>query len=321
MGERGKHVMAPDKAVQEVDGPPGDTTVASPTGPGRRPGAGTGARALLTAFAENKLAALGLLMLVAIVLFCFVGPLVYHTDQVHTNLAEQTLPPGPGHPLGTDNVGHDLLGRLMVGGQTSLEIGLGAAVVAVVVGVLWGAVAGFVGGVVDAVMMRIVDAVMAIPGIFLLMFLATIYTPSVSMLIIVIGLLAWLVPARLVRGESLTLRTREYVQAVRVMGGGAPRIILRHIVPNTIGTITVNATFQVADAILAVAALSFLGLGIPPPAANWGGQLSDGLNYTYSGYWWLIYSPGIAIVITVLSFNLIGDGLRDAFGLRVSRRR
>lgn len=275
---------------------------------------------VLRRFLENRLAILGLVLFVAMLLFCFLGPLFYRTDQVHTRLALETLPPGPGHPLGTDNVGYDELGRLMVGGQTSLEIGLGAAAVAIVVGVLWGTVAGYFGGIVDAVMMRIVDSVMSIPALFLLMFLATIFRPNVLMLILVLGLLAWLAPARLVRGETLSLRTREYVQAVRLMGGRSPRIIFRHLVPNVIGTIVVNATFQVADAILAIAAISFLGLGIPPPAANWGGMLSDGLNYTYSGYWWLIYPSGIAIILTVLSFNLLGDGLRDAIGLRAQRR-
>jgi len=289
-------------------------TTADPATPARRPSF------VLRAFADNKLAVLGLLILLGIVLFCFVGPLLYHTDQIHTNLADETLPPGPGHPLGTDNTGYDELGRLMLGGQTSLEIGLGAAVVAVVLGVLWGTVAGYFGGLIDAVMMRIVDGALSIPAIFLLMFLATVFRPSVLMLIIVLGMLAWLAPARLVRGETLSLRTREYVQAVRLMGGRAPRIILRHLVPNVIGTILVNATFQVADAILAIAAISFLGLGIPPPAANWGGMLSDGLNYIYSGLWWLIYPAGIAIILTVLSFNLIGDGLRDAFGVRAARR-
>lgn len=275
---------------------------------------------VLRTFVENKLAVLGAVLFIAMVLFCFLGPLVYHTDQIHTNLANQNLPPGAGHPLGTDQVGYDELGRLMVGGQTSLEIAFGAAVVAVVLGVLWGTVAGYFGGLIDSLMMRIVDSIMSIPGLFLLMFLATVFQPSVLMLILVLGLLAWLAPARLVRGETLSLRNREYVAAVRVMGGRAPRIIFRHLVPNVIGTIVVNATFQVADAILVLAAISFLGLGIPPPAANWGGMLSDGLNYIYSGFWWLIYPCGIAIIITVLSFNLIGDGLRDAVGLRAHRR-
>jgi peptide/nickel transport system permease protein len=271
-------------------------------------------------FVENKLALASAIMIVLIVLFCFVGPHVYHTDQIHTNIAEATQPPSGAHPLGTDEVGYDQLGRLMVGGQTSLEVALGAALVAIVFGVLWGAISGYLGGVLDSVMMRIVDAILAIPALFLLLFLASVTTPTVGTLIAVVGLIAWLVPARLVRAETLSLRTREYVEAVKVMGGGSTRIVLRHIVPNTIGTVAVNATFQVADAILVVAALSFLGLGIPPPAANWGGMLSNGLNYTYSGYWWLVYPPGIAIVLTVVCFNFIGDALRDAFEVRLRRR-
>ena len=271
-------------------------------------------------FLENKLALASAIMIVLIVLFCFVGPHIYHTDQIHTNIAEANQPPSRAHPLGTDDVGYDQLGRLMVGGQTSLEVALGAAVVAVVFGVLWGAISGYLGGVFDGIMMRIVDAILAIPALFLLLFLAAITVPSVGTLILVVGLIAWLIPARLVRAETLSLRTREYVEAVKVMGGGPTRIVVRHIVPNTIGTVAVNATFQVADAILVVAALSFLGLGIPPPAANWGGMLSNGLNYTYSGYWWLVYPPGVAIVLTVVCFNFIGDALRDAFEVRLRRR-
>jgi peptide/nickel transport system permease protein len=277
-------------------------------------------RLAVDVFAESKLALASVVTLVLIVLFCFVGPLVYRTDQVHTDISQATLPPSWEHPLGTDDVGYDVLGRLMVGGQTSLEVALGAAAVAVFVGVLWGAIAGYIGGMADSVMMRIVDAILSIPALFLLLFLASVATPSVGTLILVVGLIAWLIPARLVRAETLSLRKREYVEAVRVMGGGPVRIVLRHIVPNTIGTVAVNATFQIADAILLVAALSFLGLGIPPPAANWGGMLSNGLNYTYSGYWWLVYPPGIAIVLTVVCFNFIGDALRDAFEVRLRRR-
>jgi peptide/nickel transport system permease protein len=271
-------------------------------------------------FLENRLALAGAVTFVVILLSCFLGPFLYRTDQVHTDIGQTTQPPSAAHLLGTDDVGYDELGRLMAGGQTSLEVALGAAVVAIVVGVLWGAIAGYFGGLVDAVMMRVVDAILAIPALFLLLFLAAVTRPNVVTLIGVVGLVAWLVPARLVRGETLSLRTREYVQAVRVMGGGPLRIILRHIVPNTIGTVIVNATFQVADAILLVAALSFLGLGIPPPSANWGGMLSNGLNYTYAGYWWLVYPPGLAIVITVVCFNFIGDALRDAFEVRLRRR-
>lgn len=169
-------------------------------------------------------------------------------------------------------------------------------------------------------MMRIVDALLAIPFLFALIVLGAIFTTSIPELIIVIGFVAWLVPARLVRGETLSLRVREYVQAVRVMGGGTRRILFRHIIPNTIGTIVVNATFQVADAILYVATLSYLGLGVPPPATNWGGQLSNGLNYVFAGYWWLIYPAGIAIVLTVVAFNFVGDALRDALEVRLQSR-
>jgi peptide/nickel transport system permease protein len=277
-------------------------------------------RQALRVFAENRLAAIGLGMIIVIALFCFAGPHIWHTDQIHNDILNANQHPSRHHPLGTDPVGYDVLGRLMKGGQTSLEVALGAAFLAVILGTLWGAIAGYVGGVVDGFMMRIVDALLAIPALFLLLFLAAVTTPSVWMLIFVLGGIAWLAPARLVRGEVLTLRTSEYVQAVRVMGGGPVRIVLRHVVPNTIGVVVVNATFQVADAILIVAALSFLGLGIPPPAANWGGMLTEGLNFVYSGYWWLIYPPGIAIVLTVVAFNFIGDALRDAFEVRLRQR-
>ncbi len=283
------------------------------------PPVGHRGRAFLSAFAENRLAVIGAALIFALLLFCFVGPHLYHTNQVSTRLAMENLPPGPGRPLGTDNVGYDVLGRLMVGGQTSLEVAFGAAAFAVLLGVVWGAVAGYFGGFLDSLMMRIVDAFLSIPVLFLLLFLATVWRPSVLMLILVVGLVSWLIPARLVRGETLSLRTREYVQAAKTMGVRSPTIIYRHIITNSIGTIMVNATFQIADAILLVAALSFLGLGIPPPAANWGSMLSDGLNFVYSGYWWLIYPAGIAIVLTVIAFNLVGDGLSDALG--VTRRR
>ncbi|MDQ6719293.1 MAG: ABC transporter permease [Candidatus Dormibacteraeota bacterium] len=271
-------------------------------------------------FLENRLAVVGLGVVVFMFLFCFVGPLIYHTDQINTDILQLTLAPSATHPLGTDNVGYDVLGRLMVGGQTSLEIGIVAALLATTFGVLWGAIAGFIGGWLDQVMMRIVDSLLAIPTLFLLLVLAAIFVTSLPMLIFIVALVAWLVPARLIRGETLSLRTREFVDAVRVMGGSDARIVLRHIIPNTIGTIMVNATFQVADAILLIAALSFLGLGVPPPATNWGGMLSDGVSYTFAGYWWLIYPAGLFIVVTVVAFNLIGDAMRDAFEVRLQRR-
>ncbi|MGW4486603.1 ABC transporter permease [Amycolatopsis sp. NPDC004368] len=278
------------------------------------------ARATLRAFLENRLAVAGLVLIVAFVVFCFLGPLVYHTEQIATNLAGANQPPGAGHPLGTDDVGYDELGRLMVGGQASLEIGVAAAVLATVFGTLWGAIAGYVGGFVDSVMMRIVDTLLAIPTLFLVLILAAIFTPTLGLLIVVVSFGAWLSPARLVRGETLSLRTREYVQAVRMMGGGGKRVVLRHIMPNAIGTIVVNATFQVADAILLVAALSYLGLGIAPPHADWGNMLAGGTEFVQSGYWWMILPPGIAIMLVVVAFNLLGDALRDALEVRLRRR-
>jgi peptide/nickel transport system permease protein len=288
-------------------------------GSGEAPRAGIG-RLFLEAFIQNRLAVLGVGIVVFFLLFCFVGPLIYHTDQVNVNLEQASLPPSAEHLLGTDETGYDQLGRLMVGGQTSLEVGLAAAVVGTTWGALWGAISGYFGKAVDSVLMRAVDSLLAIPPIFLLLFLATAFTPSVIMLILVVSLVSWLLPARLVRGETLSLRTREFVQAARGVGAKDRRILVRHILPNAIGPMIVAATFAVADAILLVAGLSFLGLGIPPPAANWGGMLSEGLTYIARGWWWLIYPPGVCIVLVVVAFNFIGDAFRDALEVRLQRR-
>jgi peptide/nickel transport system permease protein len=279
---------------------------------------------LLRVFAENRLAVLGVALIVLMVLFCFVGPLFYHTNQTDTQKAlvsaPANSPPSSQYPLGTDQSGFDMLGRIMYGGQISLEVGFAAAGIATILGVLVGAVSGFFGGIVDAFLMRIVDVLLSVPLLYLLIVLAVIYHPSVEILILVIGFTAWLVPSRLVRGETLSLRVREFVQAVRVMGGGGTRIVLRHIIPNTIGTIIVNATFQIADAILLLAALGFIGLGVPSPKTDWGSMISVGVNYADSGDWWEIYPTGLAIVLVVVAFNFVGDALRDAFEVRLQRR-
>ena len=300
----------------------GDVVVIEPTSRdgGEVHTSGSVLRLLWRTFRENKLALVGVISVVVIALFCFVGPLFYVTDQIHSNLLNVNLAPSRAHLLGTDDNGFDVLGRLMVGGQSSIEVGLAVALIATSLGVIWGSISGFFGGFIDAVMMRIVDVMLAIPVVFLFVFLASIFKPTLLMLIIVLGLLSWLSPARLVRGETLSLRTREYVQAAKTMGGGSTRAIFRHIIPNAVGTIIVNATFQVADAILVLATLSFLGFGLAPPAATWGGMLSNGTNYIFDGYWWQIYPAGLMIVLTVLSFNFIGDGLRDSFEVRLQRR-
>jgi peptide/nickel transport system permease protein len=279
-----------------------------------------GWRMLVRAFAENKLALAGLILVILVALFCFVGPLFWHTDQVDTNLLLVNRSPGGSHPLGTDDLGYDVLGRLMAGGQSSLEVGLAVAVVATFIGVVYGVISGFVGGFADAVLMRFVDIILAIPVVYLFIDLASVFKPTLLLLILVLSLLSWLGPARLVRGETLSLRVREYVEAVRTMGGRSGRIIFRHLVPNTIGTIAVNATFQVADAILTLAVLSYFGFSLPPPTATWGGMLENGVNFLYDGYWWEIYPAGIMIVLTVVAFNFIGDGLRDSFDVRLQRR-
>ena len=274
----------------------------------------------LEVFLENKLAVTGVGIFVFMLLFCFVGPLIYHTNQLQVDFAHEELSPSGAHLLGTDANGFDVLGRLMVAGQISLEVGIAAALLATVVGVLWGAIAGYIGGFVDAFMMRIVDAILSIPTLFLALVVVSIITPSKLVLILVIALTSWLTTSRLVRGEALSLRTRDYVQAMKVMGGGNTRAVLRHIAPNAVGTIMVNATFQVADAIALIVALSYLGLGIRPPQQDWGGMLSDGVQYVYDGYWWLILPAGFCIVIVIAAAIFIGEGLRDAVEVRLQRR-
>ncbi len=272
-------------------------------------------------FAENKMALASLGVIVFIVLFCFIGPLFYHTNQVNTDLDNTLCTPGGAHLLGCNELGYDQLGRLMAGGQTSLEVGVAAALVAVFVGTLYGAISGFIGGPVDAFLMRVVDAGLAIPYIMVIIILSVVFHPTPVIMIFIIAVFYWLGVARLVRGETLTLRTREYVQAVKVIGGKRMRAVVRHVVPNAIGTIIVQATFAIADSILILAGLGFLGLGVQPPSTDWGSMLSGGLTYLLGGnYWWLIYPPGIAIILTCIAFNFIGDALRDAFETRLQRR-
>jgi peptide/nickel transport system permease protein len=267
-------------------------------------------------FWSGRLARAGTVIIVFVVLFCFVGPLLYRTNQIQPDQVLITDPPSGQHLLGTDPNGFDELGRLMLGGQSALEIGLASAFLASVFGALYGAVAGYLGGFWDGLLMRVVDTMLAVPGLLLLLLLAAIFASSTPALVLILALFAWLGPARLVRGQTLTLRSREYVQAAKLMGAGSIRIVLRHIVPNALGPIVVNTTFQIADAILALASLSFLGLGPPPPAANWGGMLSDGIDYLTTGAWWLVYPAGAAIILTVIAFNFLGEGIEEALGAR-----
>jgi peptide/nickel transport system permease protein len=173
---------------------------------------------------------------------------------------------------------------------------------------------------VDGILMRIVDIGLAIPVVFLFIFMAEIFKPDLTLLIALLTAVSWLVPARLVRGESLSLRTREYVQAVKAMGGNSLRVIFRHLIPNTIGTIAVTVTLQVANSILTLAVLQYLGFGLPATDPTWGAMLSNGVNYLQDGYWWEVYPALILIVVTVVALNFIGDALQDAFDVRLQQR-
>ncbi len=271
-------------------------------------------------FSSNRLAVVGFGILIFFVLFCFVGPLIYHTNQLDTNLALANQPPSAAHLLGTDGSGFDELGRIMKGGQASLEIGFFAAFVAIVIGTLFGAIAGLIGGLTDSSMMRIVDVFLSVPFLFVVLILAVKFGASVLSLSLVIGFFAWQVPARLVRGEVLSLRERDFVLAARAAGSTRWRLISRHLIPNALGVVIVNVTFQVADAILAVSYVGFLGFGLHFPNVDWGDQLSDGSTDLHDGYWWLIFPVGACIVLTVMALNFIGDALRDAMDVRLRRR-
>jgi ABC-type dipeptide/oligopeptide/nickel transport system permease subunit len=280
----------------------------------------SGWKLTLREFMRNKLAVVGVAILVFFVLFCYLGPHIYHSDQIDTNLLNTDGAPAGGQPLGTDDYGFDVLGRIMLGGQTSLEIGFLAALISSVIGTIWGAVAGLVGGVIDGVMMRIVDVLLAIPFLLIVLIVAHRYGSNIWNLSLILGVFSWLVPARLVRGEVLTLRVRDFVSASRVMGGTQKHLVFRHLIPNAMGTVIVNVTFQIADAILYLSALSYVGFGVHYPNTDWGSQISEAGNALANGYWWLVFPVGAALVLVVMSFNLIGDGLRDAVDVRLRKR-
>lgn len=280
----------------------------------------SGWKLALRELAGNRTALVGFGLLLFFVLFSFVGPLIYHTNQSASSLALSNLGPSGAHLFGTNEQGFDELGQLMVGGQTALEVGFFAAFVATVIGTLYGAVAGLAGGIVDAVMMRFVDTLYSIPFLFVALILAAKFGSTVLGLSLVIGGYSWLVPSRLVRGEVLSLRTRDFVAAARVAGARRSRLIGRHLIPNALSVVVVNTSFQVADAILAVAYIGFLGFGLHYPTFDWGDMLANAVQYQADGYWWLIYPVGACLVLTVMAVNFIGDGLRDALDPRLRRR-
>jgi peptide/nickel transport system permease protein len=268
-------------------------------------------------FWHHPFAWLGIGGLVVLVGFTFLGPVIYSGSPYTMHLTAILKPPSAQFPLGTNNLGRNMLARLMLGGQTSLEVGLVAAVSAMAIGIVYGVVAGYVGGWVDALMMRVIDLLRSIPGLFLLIFLDSFVTPSAGLLILLIAFTSWHGVSRLVRAEVLSLRERTYVEAARAVGAGTARIGFKHLLPNVYGTVIVATTFMVADAILVISSLSFLGMGLPPPVPNWGAMLADSMTYLPEHTWWLVYPPGLAVLWTILSISFIGDAFRAALDTRL----
>jgi peptide/nickel transport system permease protein len=304
-------LAANDAAARAQTQNPGPSSSPGPAAGGEVTARAGGGRLSLAEVMHSKRIISGAGLVVLLGLFCFAGPLLYHTNQVHVNLNIINDPPGPGHPLGTDQYGIDVLGQLMAGGQSSLELAFAVGIGSTVLGALYGAMSGVIGGFGDAILMRIIDTLLAVPTFILLIILATLYTLDLPAIILILILLSWPSVARLVRGQVLALRTREFSQAAVGMGATRRWILIRHMVPNTLGVVIVNATFGLADAIYALSALSFLGLGPPPPFTDWGTMLTNGVDNLFNGYWWQVYPPMIALVLVVLAFRQVGDALND----------
>jgi peptide/nickel transport system permease protein len=280
----------------------------------------SGWRLVAREFASNRLAVVGVVTLVFFVIFCFAGPLFYHGNVLASDLTASNNGPGGGHPLGTDAQGFDVLGEIMHGGQASLEVGFLSAVIAIVIGAVYGAISGLAGGIVDAALMRVVDVLLSVPFLFVVLIVAVRFGANVLSVSLLLGAFTWLIPARLVRGEVLSLRVRDFVAAAKTAGASQTRLITRHLLPNALSVIIVNVTFNIADAILALSYLGFLGFGLHYPTYDWGDLVSNGTNYMLDGYWWLIYPVGFCIVAAVMACNFIGDALRDALDVRLRRQ-
>jgi oligopeptide transport system permease protein len=267
---------------------------------------------------RNHLAMLGAALLVVIVMVAAATPWIAPYPYEKTNLAYGPRPPSWQHPLGTDELGRDLLTRVMWGAQVSLGVGILATAVSLTIGVSYGALAGYLGGRGDRVMMRIVDIMYGLPFMFLVIILMVLFGRNIFNLFIALGAVEWLTMARIVRGQVLSLREREFVQAARATGGRPLRVLAQHVVPNAVGPIIVYATLTVPAVMLEEAFLSFLGLGVQPPMASWGSLASEGAaNLDVRP--WLILFPGLALTVTLFSLNFLGDGLRDALDPQVSR--
>lgn len=266
----------------------------------------------------NKLAMAGLAAIIVIAILAIVGPLLSpysYSDQV---LADSNQPPSAAHWFGTDNLGRDLATRVLYGARISLSIGLVASLINLTIGVIYGGVAGYFGGRVDSVMMRIVDILYGIPLLLYVILLMVVLRPGLTNIFIALGLVYWLGMARIVRGQILALKEQEYVLAAKLVGASSWRIILRHLVPNSMGPIIVTLTLSIPEAIFTEAFLSFIGLGVSAPMASWGVLASESVSGLRSYPFQLLY-PALAISLTMLSFNFLGDGLRDALDPRMRK--
>ena len=254
----------------------------------------------------------GAVLLIVVAIIAVIGPWFLPDPLAQPDILGGSLPPGPGHPFGTDQLSRDVLARVVAGARISLSVALLAVALSVTIGAAVGLISGYFGGLVDAGLMRLVDGALAIPRLFILLLVLAVWERvPVAALVVLIGATGWFATSRLVRGEVLRLREEGYVRAVEALGARRRRIIFRHLLPNALGPLLVAATLGVGDVILLEAGLSFLGLGIQPPTPSWGGMILDSKEVLVSAPWAGIF-PGLAIVITVLSANLFGDALRDA---------
>lgn len=269
-------------------------------------------RVITRRFFKHKLAVVGLVIFTLIVLVAIFAPVLAPLSPYAVQ-GEFAASPSAAHILGTDQVGRDLLSRLIYASRVSLSVGIGAVAIYIVIGTVLGAIAGYFGKWVDAVIMRLTDIFMSFPYLMVILVLVSIVGPSLFNLIVVIGLLGWPSVARLVRGSVLAVKEMDYIKSGVALGYSAPKIVFQHILPNCLAPILVNATFGVASAIILETSLSFLGMGVQPPTASWGNMLTEAQSLTVLGTQpWLWIPPGLMIVLSVLSINFMGDGLRDA---------
>lgn len=269
---------------------------------------------------KNKMALLGLGILVILVLLALFADVIadYDTVVIKQNLANRLKGPSAEHWLGTDEFGRDIFARLVHGARVSLKVGIIAVGISIILGGILGALAGFYGGRIDNIIMRIMDVFLAVPSILLAIAIVSALGPSILNLMVAISISSVPSYARIVRASVLSIRDQEFVEAARAIGANNARIIFRHIIPNSLAPVIVQGTLGVASAILSTAGLSFIGLGIQPPAPEWGSMLSGGRQYLRYA-WWVTTFPGVAIMITILSLNLLGDGLRDALDPRLKQ--